>query len=122
MKKKPEKKYWFSSQVDIHIICIICMWPTSAPRGPPFSVLKGESARTIAVFLGDRKANFHVCADTMHRSLSCSPVQIRATASFHTAAIVPDLSPPLFLSLHGAKGSFILRGACHIHHHPENQN
>lgn len=69
------------------------MWPTSAPRGPPFSVLKGESARTIAVFLGDRKANFHVCADTMHRSLSCSPVQIRATASFHTAAIVPDPSP-----------------------------
>lgn len=63
----------FSLQVGIRIIC---MWATSAPRGLPFSVLKGESAQTMAVFFFFfwmvEKPHFHVCADTIRWSSSFS--------------------------------------------------
>lgn len=75
------------------------MWATSAPRGPPFSVLKGKSAQTMAVFRW-WKSQFpcmhwynalelvtHCCLDSV-------------TASFNTATIASD--PPFlnsFLSI-----------------------
>lgn len=94
----------FSLQVGIRIIC---MWATSAPRGLPFSVLKGESAQTMAVFffffLDGRKAPFpcmrwyNTLELVVHRCLAS------VTASFFLTPRGDCLWSPLFLyplSLH----------------------
>lgn len=72
---------------------IICMWATSAPRGPPFSVLKGESVQTMAVCRW-QKSQFPCMHWYNALELVVQCCLDSATVSFNTAAIVPD---PLFL-------------------------
>lgn len=96
----------FSLQVGIRIIC---MWATSAPRGLPFSVLKGESAQTMAVFffffLDGRKAPFpcmrwyNTLELVVHRCLAS------VTASFFNTAGRLSLIPSLSLSPFSPYGS-----------------
>lgn len=89
-KTKKKKQCWFSLQVGNRIIC---MWATSAPRGPPFSVLKGECAQTIAVFRW-QKSQFPCMQRYNALELVVKCCLDSVTAPFNTAAIVPD---PLFL-------------------------
>lgn len=85
-----KKMCWLSLQVGNRIIC---MWATSAPRGPPFSVLTGESAQTMAVFRW-QKSQFPCmrCYNAPELVVQCCLDSV--TAPFNTAPIVPD---PFFL-------------------------
>lgn len=100
-KKERERE---SLQVGIRIIC---MWATSAPRGLPFSFLKGESAQTMAVFLDGRKAHFHVCIDTMHCNSSCNAVQIVSRLFFFLTQQQLSLIPSFFIPFASSGYGFV---------------